>query len=339
MASQLTLRPGRYSLLPMYPMVPSNHTETFYNALYQNASDELKVEMSDKLDLNNDRTCHDIWTSDNLGLSQSCGYPFIKLYSQYLQLIGTPIYNCPGCEGTNYRSAIIANKKKLMKTSMKDNDFKIPSGLEELLFDRSMKPLTIAVNSFDSFSGWLMLLSKISTIITTKKVQNQNQNQTFDSYFNKVIITGSHSKSIQLVEKGLADLASIDCVTFHQHQLYHNSKDSTQENGDEVEVIDWTLPAPALPFVTSVNMSKEHVSDLKLTIKHTISVDVSCQEAKEAMLLQDIDIVNTNRETYQEAINMHLELAAMVLPSVEDLLYQSSIPSSLIGGVQVECIS
>jgi ABC-type phosphate/phosphonate transport system substrate-binding protein len=58
------------------------------------------------------------------------------------------------------------------------------------------------------------------------------------------IATGGHRKSIRIVAEGLADVAAIDCKSWHlalQHEPAAN----------ELAVIGWTPLRKGLPFITA----------------------------------------------------------------------------------------
>ena len=48
-----------------------------------------------------------LWRGSELLFSQTCGYPLTHAYKEALRLIATPVYNAPGCEGSNYVSLIV----------------------------------------------------------------------------------------------------------------------------------------------------------------------------------------------------------------------------------------
>src|SRR2546430_1924243 len=47
------------------------------------------------------------WRSGRLLLSQCCGYDLHSALSDHLQVVATPSYCAPGCEGWHYRSVVI----------------------------------------------------------------------------------------------------------------------------------------------------------------------------------------------------------------------------------------
>ena len=51
-----------------------------------------------------------LWREPDLLFSQTCGYPLTHRYRGRLQLVATPQYRAPGCDGANYRSLIMARE-------------------------------------------------------------------------------------------------------------------------------------------------------------------------------------------------------------------------------------
>ena len=129
------------------------------------------------VDLNrSDADPYDIWQAPNLFFAQTCGFPLIHKLEGQVQLLGTPCYEAPGCEGAYYRSLFIARTGAIYEN------------LSAAL------PARIALNGMDSFSGWRVL-------------------RDFVDGSSELVVSGSHAKSIDLVREGRADIAAIDCVT------------------------------------------------------------------------------------------------------------------------------
>src|SRR5450432_283363 len=72
------------------------------------------------------------WRSPHLLMAQTCGYPFATVLRGHVRLIGTPCYGVPGCQGPDYSSVIVANRR---------------SGLNNL---KDLKKCTAAINSLTS---------------------------------------------------------------------------------------------------------------------------------------------------------------------------------------------
>src|ERR1700756_5014993 len=50
---------------------------------------------------------HAFWRRPDLLLSQTCGYPYVLGLHEHVQLIATPRFDAPGCEGANYSSVLV----------------------------------------------------------------------------------------------------------------------------------------------------------------------------------------------------------------------------------------
>jgi ABC-type phosphate/phosphonate transport system substrate-binding protein len=230
-------------------------------------------------------SCYTVWTAGtNLTLTQSCGYPLVREYSQFLKVLGTPLYSAPGCKGTNYRSAII----------VRADDCDV--SLAQYLSNRD--GLTVATNSFGSFSGWLMLLSGLADSLGTASNAGRRK-------FTRVVVTGSHMGSMKAVQDGTADIAAIDCVSF---ALACNHCPLLLEG---VRVIGWGLPAPALPFVTHSNASDEDVRCLRDGLVGLMqSTEQRVVEARQHHLLAGVDVSGSlSYEVYERAVQHHIAVA------------------------------
>lgn len=229
-------------------------------------------------------SCYTVWTSgSSLSLAQSCGYPLVREYSAFLQVIGTPIYAAPGCSGPTYRSAIVVASHCSSTT------------LDQLL--SSSKNLSLATNSFGSFSGWLMFLSALSdsySLVTDPA-----------SHLSRVVLTGSHIGSMKAVQLGMADIACIDCVSLALAQA------QCPLLMEGIRIIGWGLPAPALPFVTNSKASDKEVAGLRNALNCMIqSADKEVVYARQKHLLVGIDTTGEiDFPAYEHSVNQHIAIA------------------------------
>ena len=268
------------SSLPMYDcFLPYESTNSIWKAVREGSGLE---KLPKDLDLFS--SCHTVWTAgEHLGITQSCGYPLVREYSSFLEVIGTPLYTAQGCDGPTYRSAIIVNSQQ--------NSFR---NLEKFL--SGSENLTVATNSFGSFSGWLMFLSALSDALpadtTTRKIS-------------RVVLTGSHMGSIKAVQNGTADIACIDGVSF---ALAATQCPILMEG---IRVIAWGLPAPALPFVTNRGASEKQIAALRKGLNTMMQSTEPCVvEARQKHLLAGIDTSGAiSFDTYKEAVNKHIAIA------------------------------
>jgi ABC-type phosphate/phosphonate transport system substrate-binding protein len=176
----------------------------------------------------------DHWRSDDLLLSQTCGFPLMTQLPD-LQLVGGFHYAAPGCEGTHYRSFIVARREEL------------PQQFADFRGRR------VVCNSADSQSGYNVLLKMITPLAAD------------GAFFSHVLFSGSHLQSLIALKKRAADIAAIDCVTWalikrHQPALL-----------DGLVIIDQSPLAPGLPLVTSPLTSSQTLSLLRDALHELVS--------------------------------------------------------------------
>jgi len=157
-----------------------------------------------------------LWKSKDLFLSQTCGLPYKLFLKDKVTLIGTLDYNIEGCQPGYYNSVFIVKKENIDKTLA------------------NLSRSKFAVNEYHSLSGW---------------AAPQNYLRKLKLKFNNVIISGSHRNSAKMVSEGMADIASIDAVSFKFIKAYDNFSHN-------LRVIDVTPPAPGLPLITYKGANK-----------------------------------------------------------------------------------
>jgi hypothetical protein len=146
------------------------------------------------------------WESADLLISQCCGLDLFGPAAYNLVSLCRPVFSNLDCEDGNYFSHIVSRKK-----------------LPDLP--------RIAVNSLTSHSGYSALLEWMSK-------------QGIPS--GEIIISGSHQRSIKLIQKGSADLAAIDAHSW----LFLNH--------DGIMVLDKSAEAPSPPFVSGRDNGASH---------------------------------------------------------------------------------
>ncbi len=151
------------------------------------------------------------WTSPDLLLSQTCGFPFRARLHGQVALVGTPDFGVNGCPPGYYRSVLIARTDD-PRTSLAE-------------FDGA----TLAYNDALSQSGW---------------AAPQNYATALGLAFRAGPATGAHSASLAAVAHGKADLAALDAVTWSLLSEHDPAAAS-------VRVIGQTDPTPGLPYITA----------------------------------------------------------------------------------------
>ncbi|WP_419758469.1 phosphate/phosphite/phosphonate ABC transporter substrate-binding protein [Acidisoma sp.] len=163
--------------------------------------------------------------------SQMCGYPLRRLYDGQYRLLGTPLYDLPGCgwfaPGVPGHCSFIV----VPRTS--------PTETVEALRDSRF-----AVNGFDSNSGMNLPRRLLAPLAGGRP------------FFSQVIVSGGHLRSMEMVAAGEADAASIDCVTYGFCALYRPDLVAA------LRVVAETPTSPAIPFITSAGTPPETAAAL-----------------------------------------------------------------------------
>jgi len=205
------------------------------------------------------------WLSDELLLSQTCGYPLTHALKGRVQLLATPCYSADGCEGSNYCSVVIVPEDSPVAT------------LADLRGKR------LAFNTPDSQSGMNALRALIAPIAGGKR------------FFGEAIESGSHSASLALVAAGKADMAAIDSVSYALFR-HHGRADVRR-----VRVLCRTASAPSLPFITGGSTDPERVLRLREGLRAAME-HPALAGAREALLLKDIMLLPES--AYQPILDM-----------------------------------
>ncbi len=125
------------------------------------------------------------YLSPNLLIGHTCGYPYLQHWQATHEPVAVPVFDIPGCDGTDYRSWFICRAD-----DERDSLAEFSQGI-------------VALNHADSNSGMNVLRFEL---------RNLSPGRTF---FRRVLPSGSHTESMRLVARGEADIAAIDAVSFH----------------------------------------------------------------------------------------------------------------------------
>jgi ABC-type phosphate/phosphonate transport system substrate-binding protein len=216
------------------------------------------------------------WLHPDLILGQTCGLPYITRLCNSVELIGTPDYGVEGCPPGFYHSTLVAS------SADKRNH------LSEFLGG------TLAINGMDSQSGYGAIMGASAPFARRGR------------FFERAIHTGSHEASMQLVAKGVADIAAIDSVTWRMSRQF-------DPNTSSLKPIGTTEPTPGLPFIAAAGKPGAKLFD---AVRSGIA---SLAEAtRQAFGLRDLlplrkrdyEVIKTNR-AQAEAVHS--------LPELEDL--------------------
>jgi ABC-type phosphate/phosphonate transport system substrate-binding protein len=195
----------------------------------------------------------DVWRHPVLLFAQGCEYPLAKSFADRVRLVATPRYSAPGCEGANYRSAIIVRREE-RGSSLAD-----------------FRGRRCVVNEMDSNSGMNLLRAAVAPLAGGAR------------YFASVVVSGSHRRSAEMVASGEADVAAVDCVSFaHLARVCPGVV-------AELRVLSWTPGSPCLPFITARSGGDATVSVLRSALAGVFD-DRALAPVRERLFLTGVDL-------------------------------------------------
>ena len=161
----------------------------------------------------------DAWTSADLILSQTCGFPYRARLHGKVALIGTPDYGVEGCPPGFYHSVFVARADD-------------PRGAVAE-FDGA----ALAFNDDLSQSGWAAPQTCASTLGIRLPPR---------------LRTGGHVLSARAVAEGRAEIAALDVVTWGMMVRWESFASS-------LKVVGRTSPTPGLPYVAAISVDPDIV--------------------------------------------------------------------------------
>ncbi|WP_020181428.1 PhnD/SsuA/transferrin family substrate-binding protein [Methylopila sp. M107] len=212
--------------LPMYD-APKEALADFWAAISERLA-RAGFEAPDRLSEPSDLDAH--WRDPDLLLSQTCGLPLSTELLDKVDVVGTPHYAALGCAGPDYRSLILVRTE------------------DEARRPADLRGRRAAINDFGSHSGSSQLFSVVAPFAHPS------------GFFDGFVISGSHAGSIELVRAGVADVASVDCVTF---ALAARDRPFSVRG---LRVIGRSPPSPGLPFITAKGGPPERLAALRAAI-------------------------------------------------------------------------
>jgi ABC-type phosphate/phosphonate transport system substrate-binding protein len=237
------------SALPMYHSNPSRVAE-FWLAISEKLQESQGFDVPRELAWPSDLLRH--WQSEDLLISQACGYPLVTELKGKVRVVGAFHYRVPGCVGYLCRSQLV----------VRANDSATTLG--------DMQGRRVAYNGIDSQSGYNSLRALVAPLASNGE------------FFNGRLETGSHKKSVMAVRDGLADIASIDCVSLAGFMTY------TPEVASGVRVLGQSASYPGLPLITSANTSAELLAALRAALKWATHVP-SLAQVREDIFIADFE--------------------------------------------------
>lgn len=219
-----------------------------------------------------------VWTSPSLVLAQTCGYPLLKTLAGRVQLVATPRYLAPGCEGPLRRSAIVVGAQAAARS------------LAELCGAR------LALNDPMSDSGMNLLRAAIAPLADARP------------FFSRVTVTGSHLASAEAVASGEADAAALDAVTYAHLQRWR------PETARRLRVLEWTALTPGLPLITAMATDPEKLDALRQAFAAAAG-DPRLAKAREILLLDGFSVLSP--DDYQAVLRLEESAAAHGYPALQ----------------------
>lgn len=166
------------------------------------------------------------WRSDDMLLSQTCGYPLVTALGDKVRVLAVPVFDLPGCEDICYRSVIA-----------------VPANGADTL--QALRGTVAAINQADSHSGMNALRHTIAPLARGGR------------FFSRIEVTGSHLASLAMLQSGHAAVAAIDCATWAMAQRH------APHLLAGVRMLLYTAPAPGLPLIASRSLSDAQSAQLR----------------------------------------------------------------------------
>lgn len=224
-----------------------------------------------------DRALPSMWLDPELLLSQTCGYPLVRALAGRVQVVATPRYRVPHCQGSWYRSHVVVPRES-RAASLAD-----------------LAGSVCAVNEPDSHSGMNSLRALVAPHAGGRP------------FFGRVVWTGAHRSSLELVARGEADVAAIDCVSLalFERALPHLVAD--------VRAIDITAACPGLPIITRASASRDEIAAMRAALADVMA-DPELAGARDALLLDGFELLGP--EVYARVDQLEAEAARLGYPQL-----------------------
>ncbi len=236
----------RVAALPNYDSNPSA-LEAFWCALRPRLARAGLQALPEHLSWPAELLAH--WRDPALLLGQTCGYPLVTELAGQVRVVGSLIYDAPGCNGVHNRSQLM----------VRSDD---PATSIEQLRGR-----TVAYNSSDSQSGYSALRSLVAPLAVDGR------------FFGRSIETGRHRSSAEAVRDGRADIASIDCISLAGFRRY--LPDSVRG----LRVLCETDDFRGLPLVTSLQTDDTTLALLRCALAATIADPANASTCANLLLI------------------------------------------------------
>lgn len=210
--------------LPMYPF-PAASLRAFWQGLRASLQSAGMAGLPAELAQLGDLLAH--WQRSDLLLSQSCGYPASTLLRSKVQIVGAFHFDVPGCSLSNYSSVLLVRKD------------------DPRLSLAQFHGAVAACNEAHSQSGYHALRTAVAPLALDGR------------FFSKVLFSGAHRRSAQMVASGEADIAALDCVSAF---LLRQQEPAVF---GQLATVGFTESMPGLPLITSLSTSATALAQLR----------------------------------------------------------------------------
>ena len=163
------------------------------------------------------------WSSDGMLLSQSCGLPFIEDLHDVVDIVGTPLWTDISDDCGRYRTVIVVRESLDITSSDNAHD---------------LRPV---INHSRSLSGWCSL----GVALANGAGGLLGARSFVAASVHPYVESGGHAASLQMLQDGQADIASIDAATF---RLLSSHRPALV---NKLRVIGRGPLVPATPFIVS----------------------------------------------------------------------------------------
>jgi ABC-type phosphate/phosphonate transport system substrate-binding protein len=266
----------RVASLPMYDLPELRpHTDALWASLARAL--EARGVRGVPHELNRDRALPSVWLDPELLLSQTCGYPLVRELAGRVEVVATPRYGVPLCQGAWYRSRVVVPRDS-RAASLAD-----------------VAGSVCAVNEPDSHSGMNALRALVAPLAGGAP------------FFRRVVWTGAHRSSLELVARGDADVAAIDCVSFalFEHAL--------PELVARVRAIEVTAPCPGLPIITRAGASPAEIDAMRAALAE-VAADPGLADTRAALLIEEFEVLPL--AVYERVDHLEAEAARLGYPEL-----------------------
>jgi ABC-type phosphate/phosphonate transport system substrate-binding protein len=205
------------------------------------------------------------WTSPAFFFGQACGYDVRMAYADHLQVVATPCYDVPGCDGSNYRSYVVVRD---------DSPW---HDVHEL------KGTRCVINTPTSHSGMNVLRALVAPLHEDGR------------FFRNVAMSGAHEASLRMIQQGRVDVAAIDCVTFALLARYR------PQELQGTRVIHETDLVPAPPYVTAAGTPPDVLASMRRAVLQAFDEE-SLAAARSRLMISGVEILPDDAYTPIESL-------------------------------------